>query len=349
MVTPANPGRGAGARLVTVQIDVLSTDELNPVLLGAWLEQHRRAAHLASPFFHAAFSAAVAHHRNVRVVMLHDRSGPRAFVPFCPGDGVDGTLLPGEITGHQGAVIAEFTALDATRVLDATGLRSLRFDRAPVNQAWLVAHGQPTTGSSVANLAGGFDAYLHRKGSEGLRVMEWFQRTRAALDGERGALSVVFRDDDAALVPLLSSWRATPPRDDAHDGLLDALVGALLPRREVQGFEPVVSSVRAGTSLIGVHLGLRSGRTLHSFVTATNPAALPHTPGVLTLVAVLQAATAHGIATVDLGTGDEPYRRLLRTGVVPMMRGEIRAGAVNRRVAKMRGAGERLLQRVLAD
>ena len=93
-------------------------------------------------------------------------------------------------------------------------------------------------------------------------------------------------------------------------------------------FDGPLAALYAGSTLVAVHLGLRSGRVLHYWFPAYNTEFATYSPGMLLLVRLLETAQGEGIARVDLGRGDEAYKLRLMNGVATVREGAYDTGVV---------------------
>lgn len=93
-------------------------------------------------------------------------------------------------------------------------------------------------------------------------------------------------------------------------------------------FDGPLAALYAGSTLVAVHLGLRSGRVLHYWFPAYNTEFATYSPGMLLLVRLLETAQGEGVARVDLGRGDEAYKLRLMNGVATVREGAYDTGVV---------------------
>jgi CelD/BcsL family acetyltransferase involved in cellulose biosynthesis len=70
-------------------------------------------------------------------------------------------------------------------------------------------------------------------------------------------------------------------------------------------------------------LGLRCGPVLHSWFPVYNAALHRHSPGLLLMLELAQAAPGLGITEIDLGKGDARYKQALATSSVDLWEGRV--------------------------
>jgi len=88
-----------------------------------------------------------------------------------------------------------------------------------------------------------------------------------------------------------------------------------------EGFGGLLSTLHAGPNLIAAHFGIRSDSVLHWWfpVYAAEHARLA--PGWMLLRELVIAAPALGIDRIDLGRGDDEYKRRAKTGETQVCQG----------------------------
>ena len=73
-------------------------------------------------------------------------------------------------------------------------------------------------------------------------------------------------------------------------------------------FQGILSVLWAGDELVAVHFGMLSGDVLHYWFPVYVPKFSKYSPGTELMLRVAQGAAENGIAKVDLGFGDDPYK-----------------------------------------
>ena len=100
-------------------------------------------------------------------------------------------------------------------------------------------------------------------------------------------------------------------------------------RTQTPWFAGVLGVLYADDKPAAVHLGMRSGPLLHYWFPAYDPAMGKHSCGAALLLFMVQNAAEHGIASIDLGKGDDDYKLTFANDGVPVAEG----GVETRRVA----------------
>lgn len=99
------------------------------------------------------------------------------------------------------------------------------------------------------------------------------------------------------------------------------------------GFGGVLSTVHIGDRLVAAHFGIRSGHVLHWWFPVYDPAFAQLSPGWILLREVIDAAAEIGITRMDLGRGDDDYKRRAKTGETVVSQAFV-SNSVTRRVMR---------------
>ncbi|MEU8358418.1 GNAT family N-acetyltransferase [Nonomuraea sp. NPDC048882] len=291
---------------------VKAFDELTAAELDAWEAVRSANPALDSPYFHPGFSAAV--HASGHTV--HVAVGNDVFVPHHR----EGRLLrpagwPG--ADFQGPILAAGAAFRPLDLL-GNGAGGYAFDHlvpdAPGFERWVLSR-RP---SPYLDVTGGLTGYLGRASKSGKDNMGQARRRAARAERDLGAVRFEADAVDAgALARVIELKRAQYAATGAQDyfaepgriKLLEALLGTRDP-----GFGGVLSTLRAGPHLLAAHFGLRSGGVLHWWFPVYDPAFAKLSPGWILLRELVAAAPSLGIARIDLGRGEDEYKRRARTG-----------------------------------
>jgi CelD/BcsL family acetyltransferase involved in cellulose biosynthesis len=296
-----------------VRFDQLSTRELD-----AWYGLRGANPSLDSPYFHPGFAAAVhANGREVRVAIAEDRSG--AVAALLPCHRVGSMLRPAGWPGadFQAPILAPGTQLAPLGLLTG-GARAFEFDHLVEVcrdfEPWIESR-RP---SPFVDVTGGLDGYLGRASRSGKDNMGQARRRTGKAEREHGTVRFVADNADAALLDRVvqlkrGQYAATGARDYFAEPDRVALLHRLLRTRD-SSFGGLLSTVHAGRHLIAAHFGLRAGPVLHWWFPVYDPAFAHLAPGWILLRELVQAAAELGVARIDLGRGDDEYKRRAKTG-----------------------------------
>ncbi|MBO0867808.1 MAG: GNAT family N-acetyltransferase [Micromonosporaceae bacterium] len=325
-------------------MQLVGFDELGAEQLDAW---HRlRAANpmLDSPYFHPGFAAAVhASGQPVRVAVGRDERGEVSALLPCHRDG--SVLRPAGWPGadFQAPILAPGTTFPPLRLLTG-GARSFHFDHLLPVAAGFEPWVESSRPSPYLDTTGGLDGYLGRASRSGKENMGQARRRAAKAERTHGTIRFTADTvDDAALRRVIELKRAQYQATGARDYLAlpgrVALLSGLLHTRQT-AFGGLLSTVYAGEHLIAAHFGIRSGRVLHWWFPVYEPAFAALSPGWILLRELVAACPSLGIERIDLGRGDDEYKRRAKTGEVWVGQGVVTRSAARR---MLRRAGNSLV------
>lgn len=296
----------------------LRFDQLGPRELDAWHRLRAGNPALDSPYFHPGFAEAVHESgRTVHVAVDVDGSGDvRALLP---GHLEGSTLRPVGWPGadFQGPIVRAGESFSPMALLSG-GVRSFEFDHLvdgdPAFEPWV----RSRRVSPYLDVSGGLDGYLGRASKSGRDNVSQARRRTAKAERDLGPVKfqvdVVDEDLLRQLVELKrDQYRATGARDFFAEPDRLTLLHRLLHTR-TEGFGGILSTLHAGPNLIAAHFGIRSGSVLHWWFPVYAPEHAKLAPGWMLLRELVIAAPALGIERIDLGRGDDEYKRRAKTG-----------------------------------
>jgi CelD/BcsL family acetyltransferase involved in cellulose biosynthesis len=298
-----------------MQVCLKHPDDLDAADIGAWRTLCAADERYGNPFFAPEFAQTVGRVRkDARVLLVRDAAGRlKLVVPMQVA--ASGLARPlgapmCDVNGPVGAV--EDHALLA-RALGRAGAAAYAFSGWPMARA---AHGvkvRMREGSAVADLRGGFAAWLEAQ--RDLHPKHFKKMRRLARQGERdfGAETVTFGPATADDLGVLIGWKREQfARTRRHDVLGAAWTRALLEACAAQqgvGFAGVMAVLRYGGKIAAAEFGLRSGSTLHGWIAGYDPAFASCSPGLVLQERLLERAGAAGVTLAVLGTGEDHYKK----------------------------------------
>ncbi len=238
----------------------------------------------------------------------------------------------------QAPITRPGVTVDPLRLLRATGLRSFEFDHlleVPGFEPWI----ESRRDSPYVDLTGGLDGYLGRASRSGKDNMSQARRKARKAEEAHGPITFVADSTDAddlgALIALKrAQYAATGARDYFGASGRVALAYRLLETR-VDGFAGILSTLHVGQRLLAAHFGIRSGGVLHWWFPVYDPQLSAFAPGWILLRELAAAAPSLGLTRLDLGRGDDEYKRRAKTGETVVCQGfvtESRTALATRRV-----------------
>ncbi|WP_327108461.1 GNAT family N-acetyltransferase [Nonomuraea glycinis] len=333
---------------------IVPFDELGAAELDAWHALRGANPALDSPYFHPGFAAAV--HAAGRAVQVAVATGGDA-------SGGEHGRTGGAIAGAGGGVVALVAYHREGRLLRpvgwpaadfqgpvlaaGTGFRPLELlrggatgyafdhlvDQAPGFEPWVVSR-RP---SPYLDVTGGLAGYLGRASKSGKDNMGQARRRAAKAEREHGAVRFVADSaDPEALARVIALKRAQYAATGARDYFAEPdrarLLESLLRTRD-GSFGGMLSTLHAGPRLLAAHFGLRAGGVLHWWFPVYDPEFARLSPGWILLRELVGAAPALGISRIDLGRGEDEYKRRAKTGQTQVGQGLVTRNPVRRAAA----------------
>ena len=339
-MTRADPAAATPARTATVQ--VVAFDALGAEELDAWHRLRAGNPALDSPYFHPGFAAAVhASGRPVQVAVGRDSRG--AVCALLPAHRERALLRPAGWPGadFQGPVLAPGTVFPPQKLLTG-GVRGVAFDHllepCPDFTPWV----ESSRPSPFLDTTGGLDGYLGRASRSGKDNMGQARRRTARAERELGpirfAADVVDEEALGRVVQLKrAQYAATGARDYFAEPDRVGLLTRLLNTRDTE-FGGILSTLHAGPHLLAAHFGIRSGSVLHWWFPVYDAEFAGRGPGWILLRELVAASPGLGITRIDLGRGDDEYKRRAKTGEVLVSQGVVTRSSTYQAVRRARSS-----------
>jgi CelD/BcsL family acetyltransferase involved in cellulose biosynthesis len=306
-------------------------DRLTAQELDCWYAFRAANSHLDSPFFDPGFARAVHESgRDVHVV-VSERAGNINALLACHRE--RSLLRPVGWPGadFQGPVLPPDTSFAPLALLTG-GIRGYAFDHllepCPDFEPWV----ESRMVSPFLDVTGGLNGYLGRASRSGKDNMAQARRQARKAEREFGPVRFVAESLDPAMLDRVvdlkrAQYAATGVKDyfDQPDRLL--LLSLLLRTRD-SSFGGMLSTVHFGDQLAAAHFGMRAGNVLHWWFPVYDPGFARLAPGWILLRELTEAAASLGITRIDLGRGEDEYKRRAKTGESSVCQGLVtRSGA----------------------
>jgi len=327
-------------------VEVLKLDELGAGERSAWRAFRAASDQFESPYFdlrYAEAAGAVAPH--ARVAVLHRSGRPIGFFAFQRRGGLI-QPLGAPLTDYHGVVAAPGERIDAAHLLSTLGARVFRFNGLAPAPALATPAGPKAVPHQrlVADLSGGFDAWMADRQARFSKFYKDKQRTARAIERDLGPLRLEWtREERGVLDYVLALKRDQYRRTRKHDvfacGWTERLLRRLDQAREAD-FGLAFASLYAGDTLLGAEIGLLSGPVYHLWLPAYDPVHARYGPGMLTTLRTLPLAAQAGITRVDFGRDDAAYKSYFADPAGPVLEGAARKPGLG---ADLATRGRRLL------
>jgi CelD/BcsL family acetyltransferase involved in cellulose biosynthesis len=331
-----------------MKVSIARPTELGVGEVAAWLEMQRSNDGLDNAFLSPGFSLAVGRvQQSARVAIIEDGATIAGFFPFEVAGFRVGRPICARLSDIQAVVHTDGFEWDARELLKGCKLDVWEFRRL-IEPQWSGAgrHVSRERQSPIVDLASGYDHYstLHRSPVKKITA----QRKRFERDA--GSIGFELRSSDPATLELLLRWKSAQYRRTGRwDRLSEQWVVSLfedLLQNPGQGCVAVLSALHAGDGIVALHFGLRATSTLSYWFPTYDPAASRYSPGLVLLLMIIEAAGASGLRRIDLGVGEEEYKRRLMTDEVSVAEGRFERRspvALIRRLRKRAAAASRSL------
>lgn len=313
-----------------MKFSVVAPADLDSGLCARWHALQAANPALASPYFCPGFTLAVARVRaDVRVAVLEEEgAGVVGFFPY-QARGRLGRPVGAPVSDHHGVVAEAGTRWHWPALLRASGLWAWDFNHLPAAQAPSAATRRGA--SPYLDLSGGYAAWCARRVAAGSGRVAKLERAGRRLAQERGPLRFEARvpaaDRRAAvLATVLRSKGLQFQRSGLRDPFQEPWTRALLHAiadTESAGFAGRLSALYAGDTLVAAHLGMRSAWAWHYWLPVYAHAQARHSPGLLLLLRMAEAAAGEGCRMLDLGKGDDGYKAAFADAALPLAEGSV--------------------------
>ncbi len=283
-----------------------------------WFDRHTTDPRYDSAFFNPGFANAV-HTSGCDVLVRVGRNAAGTVCALMPVNRARTRMRPLGWPGadFQGPILAPGLSIDPLELFPA-GVRSFEFDHlldvCDGFSPWITQR----NASPYVDTVGGMDGYTGRASKSGRQNMSQARRRVAKAEREIGA--VRFESDvvdDALLRRVIelkrAQYKATGARDYFEDPRRTAMLENILHTRD-SDFRGVLSAVYAGDRLLAAHFGMQANGVLHWWFPVYDPDFSALAPGWILLRELVLAAPEMGVERIDLGRGEDNYKRWAKTG-----------------------------------
>jgi CelD/BcsL family acetyltransferase involved in cellulose biosynthesis len=308
--------------------------------LDAWHALRTSNPSLDSPYFHVGFAAAVhAICADVQVVIGADARGTVISLMPIQKQGRVARPAGWPTVDFQGPILSPATTIRPEDLVRAVGVRGFMFDHLLDGVSGFEPWVEVRRPSPYLDVTGGLDGYLGRASRSGKDNMGQARRRVHKAEQELGPLRFLADSRDPALLDRVMALKRA---QYAATGVSDAL--AVPSRRDLLlrllrtrdgSFGGMLSAVFAGPHLLAAHFGLRDGGVLHWWFPVYDPAHAHLTPGWVFLRELVAAAPTLGVHRIDLGRGEDEYKRRAMTGHTLVCEGMV-TGSLHRRLRRTR-------------
>ncbi|MGK5631749.1 GNAT family N-acetyltransferase [Streptomyces sp. URMC 123] len=307
-----------------MDIRVYRPGELTAADRAAWTAiQTQAPAHgspqLANPFLSPEFALTVGRvRRGARIAVVREGGEPAAFFPYQRSAAGVGRAIGLGVSDCQGVVHRPGFRWDARELLRACGLSVWEFDHLLAGQQPFEGGVTASFASPVIEVAQGYEAYLAHLRATAPTFLKTTLAKERRLGRQVGEVAYVHDERDPAALRTLMAWKSAQYRrtgrsDRFSHPWITQLVERLFHTRTA-AFAGQLSVLYAGGQPIAAHFGPRSRQVLSCWFPAYDPRFRKYSPGLVLHLRMAEASAADGLALLDLGRGDKPYKDDLKTG-----------------------------------
>lgn len=316
------------------EFDLASPKEMSDDDWRLWGEMQQENASLDSPYFRPEFTQAVAAVRgDVHVAVMRERGRAVGYFPFQRGKLGLGKPVGGKLSDYHGLIARGDLPLNAEQLLRASGLAGWDFDHLAAGQSAFAPYVRREAESPYLDLSAGFERYASDRRAAGSDTLANLARKIRKFEREQGELCFCWHDAAEETFQTLLRWKSAQYR---ATGLADVFefpwTIALLRQissSSANDFGATVASLRAGDRLAAICYCLRSRGVLHAWFNAYDPQLAAYSPGIVLFEQMARQAEENSITKIDLGKGDERYKRSLASAATPIAEGGIELSSLS--------------------
>lgn len=311
-----------------MKIHLVRPSELSPELVGVWEEILDHEPALDSPYFRPEFVQAVGAVRtDVEIGVLENHDRLLGFFPFQRSRWNVARPVGGRLSDFQALIVRSGTPWSVPELLRGCRLSAWQFDHLLTHQAPLRPFHAVVGESPYLDLSRGFEPYRIERREAGSSEPAQALRKHRKMRREIGPTHFVAHTEDESVFDQLLAWKSEQYR---HTNLTDIfryswaveLIRGIW-RSPRPGLSGMLSALYVSGRLVAIHFGMRAGPVLHWWFPVYNRDYSRYSPGLTLLTCLGQAAESLGIRRIDLGKGDEQYKRSFASGAVAVAEGAV--------------------------
>ena len=307
-----------------MRVTVVRPADLGPGEADLWARFQKTSPVMSSPFLSLTFSQIVGRARpGARVAVIESDGEITAFLPFELAARRIAMPIGYPMNDLQG-LISSGAPVDARSAIRKAGLRGWRFIAVPAEQAALAPyHYRGTTVQApVADLSNGYEAFIQ---SRSRSLVAETARKRRALERQSGAVSLEWSSPRPDRLRQLIDWKSGKYggtrqlfSDPAAVRMVEEIAASAT--EDCQG---LVSVLLAGERPVTIYLGMTGPRGLTGWFASYDSSLSRFSPGTIMFFAVAEEAARRGIATFELGYGQDGYKFRLANDSYPVAGGAV--------------------------
>jgi CelD/BcsL family acetyltransferase involved in cellulose biosynthesis len=333
-----------------MKIHVLKPQELSSDLVARWAEIQSAQRAFQSPYFRPEFTQAVARVRpGVEIGLLEEAGQAVGFFPYERTGWSGARPVGGQLSDFHGVVALPGTNWTAEQLLRDCRLSTWSFHHLITDQPQFAQHQLAAQESVYLDLSEGFEAYrLARRKAGSDKIGQVFQSYRK-VEREIGPVRFVPVVEEESVFAWLLAHKSEQYRRTGITDLFryDWTVRLLrdLWNQPSDDFRGVLSGLYFGERLVAAHFGLRCRGVLHSWFPAYDREYSKNSPGLMMTTLLAREFAELGVTRIDLGKGDEAYKRHFRSAGEMLAEGAATGNSLARSVHHQLSSARRWAKR----
>jgi CelD/BcsL family acetyltransferase involved in cellulose biosynthesis len=272
----------------------------------------------ASPFFCPQFTlASAADREDIFVAVLEQGNRTEGFFPFQANASGGAEPAARRMSDYEGVIVRSGAVWTAQALLRGCALVRWDFRFLIASQTEFHPYHEAQWTSPVIDTGRGLPS----------RISQKLKKQFRALGRDRGPVRFVAHvADPEALNALLRCKGAQYSRTGLRDGFPEPWAATVFRRihaTQDADFAGTLSVLYAGDRAIAHALGMQSRNVWHYWINCFDRDYAKYSPGLLLLAEMAGNARSAGLAYIDLGPGDEPYKLRLMNSGIPIARGAV--------------------------
>lgn len=313
--------------------EFITAKHLSKTLTSVWREIVSAQPLLNGPHFTPELCKVFGRVRpGATVCVVKDGTDIVGFLPLHREKRGQATPIGGHLSDFQGAIYRPDADWDLAKVLRSANIRRLKFsDWVEPNQS-LDGSGTQRHASPYIDLSNGFEAYRVERRQHTREIQEGLRKSRK-LNRDFGNVRLQPYCDDRTVLTQLLSWKTDQMQAARKWNALQTswpreVFDAVLTERSDE-FAGMLTALWAGDELIAGTMGIRSHDVLHGWVTAYSPKYGKYSPGLMLILELAQHCGSLGITRIDMGRGDESFKKSFASSVIDVHEGLVASARWN--------------------
>jgi CelD/BcsL family acetyltransferase involved in cellulose biosynthesis len=330
-----------------MRTELCRPSELGSVEIESWRALQSTDRRFENPFLSPTFAQAVGDvDPRARVAIVTDGPSTCAFLPLTLTNSVVATGLARGLAGCHGVLSAPGFDYPFEEILADCGLAVFEFSNFVGPDPPTELAGAKTVPTHIADISGGFEAYLAERRSSQPKYFSWLRRKRSRIEADVGPVVFTAGRPDQEGFDRLIEWKSNQyrrsgwPDPFARQWVRD-LVQEIAHIKEPD-LTGRLSVCRAAGRILAVDFRVHSQSVYAGWFVTYNPEFARFSPGSVRWLYVIEDAAAMGLREVDIGPGDERYKEKLAADGFPLLEGRVARNCL-RAVARRARTAPRLV------